>query len=94
MSNAIKVEENHVIEPSEEAQIISERLIDLLGYGASSFETAVESLMLAYTNLVVHQEGPIALHRENAKQMLEMMFNFSLQAHADCIGGDGSTHTH
>ena len=96
MGNAIKVEEvAEIIEPSTEALELSASLVDGIMQYASSSEVATEALLLAFTEILVHREGSLFAHKENAKQMLEDMFNFSVNEHADCIKdmvGSGSSH--
>ncbi len=94
-SNAIKVEDNtaQAVSPSEEALEASEQIINSLTFLVATPEVAMESLLLAFTELAVHQHGNMELIKQQAREAFELMFSYSVQAHADCIGEMGGEPT-
>lgn len=96
MTNAIKIQDNTATvaaEPSEEAIALEPAIIDFLTMTATGLEVAMETLLLSYTSLVVHLDGSLALNKERAREMLEMMFTFAEREHANCIADNGG-HSH
>ncbi len=96
MTNAIKIQDNtnsETFEPSEEAHSLEPVLLDFLTMVARSPEAAIETLLLTYTSLVVHLDGSLAMNKERAREMLDMMFAYCEREHADCITDNGG-HTH
>lgn len=87
MANDTKIEIQDKTDhtPDEMTKWAAERIAEATLMSAPSPQTAVEALLLAATELMLHSPGNLQANTEALKAKLDGLVKWGMEEHADCI---------